>query len=110
LGQGGRARSGARGHVGRQDVVGVAIAQHPVAVFFAEVGAGGFEDPQAEQPKHGYQREVAEVTACQGAWESQAQGEGGPGDRYSGDREYAKCYRFKPVRRAWIPKKNGSAP
>ena len=38
-----------------------AHAQHPVAVFFAkvsDVGTGGFEDPQAEQPEHGYQREV----------------------------------------------------
>jgi hypothetical protein len=35
-----------------------------VAVFFAEVGdvsSGGFEDPQAEQPEHGDQREVARV-------------------------------------------------
>ena len=33
-----------------------AHAQHPVAVFFAEVGdvgAGGFEDPQAEQAEGG---------------------------------------------------------
>jgi hypothetical protein len=33
-----------------------------VAVFFAEVGdvgAGGFEDPQAQQAEHGHQREVA---------------------------------------------------
>ena len=29
-----------------------AHAQHPVAVFFAEVGAGSFEDPQTEQPQH----------------------------------------------------------
>ena len=41
-----------------------AHAQHPVAVLLAEVGdvrTGGFEDPQAEQPEHGYQREVARV-------------------------------------------------
>jgi hypothetical protein len=41
-----------------------AHAQHPVAVFFAEVadiGAGGLEDPQAQQAEHGYQREVARV-------------------------------------------------
>ena len=37
-----------------------ALAAHPhypVAVFFAEVGdvgAGGFEDAQAKQPKHGH--------------------------------------------------------
>ena len=49
-----------------QDDLGAlaAHAQHPVAVLLAEVGdvrAGGFEDPQAEQPEHGYQREVARV-------------------------------------------------
>jgi hypothetical protein len=41
-----------------------AHAQHPVAVLFAEVDdvrAGGFEDPQAEQPEHGHQREVAGI-------------------------------------------------
>jgi hypothetical protein len=35
--------------------------QDAVAVFLAEVGdvgAGGFEDPQAEQPEHGDQGEV----------------------------------------------------
>ena len=35
--------------------------QHPVAMFLAkvtDVGASGFEDPQAEQPEHGHQREV----------------------------------------------------
>ena len=47
-----------------QDGLGAftAHAQYPVAVFFAQVGdvrAGGFEDPQAEQPEHGYQREIA---------------------------------------------------
>jgi hypothetical protein len=47
-----------------QDDLGAlaAHAQDPVAVFLAEVGdagAGGFEDPQAEQPEHGHQREVA---------------------------------------------------
>jgi hypothetical protein len=49
-------------HCGRQrdqDDLGAlaAHAQHPVAMFFAEVtdvGASGFEDPQAEQPEHGY--------------------------------------------------------
>jgi hypothetical protein len=41
-----------------------AYPQHPVAVFFAEVGdvgAGGFEDPQAEQAKHGHQGEVVRI-------------------------------------------------
>ena len=41
-----------------------AYTQHAVAVFLAEVGdvgAAGFEDPQAEQPEHGDQCEVARV-------------------------------------------------
>jgi hypothetical protein len=53
-----------------QDDLGAfaAHAQHPVAVFFAEVcdvRAGGFEDSQAE---HGHQREVAGIggLACGG--------------------------------------------
>jgi hypothetical protein len=35
-----------------------------VAVFFTkvgDVGAGGLEDPQAEKPEQGHQREVARV-------------------------------------------------
>ncbi len=49
-----------------QDDLGAlaAHAQHPVAVFLAEIGdvrAGGLEDPQAEQPEHGHQREVVRV-------------------------------------------------
>ena len=49
-----------------QDDLGAFAAhvQHPVAVFFAEVGdvgPGGFEDAQAEEPEHGDQREVARV-------------------------------------------------
>jgi hypothetical protein len=35
-----------------------------VAVLFAEVGdvrAGGLEDPQAQQAKHGHQREVIRI-------------------------------------------------
>jgi hypothetical protein len=47
-------------------------AQHPVAVFFAEVGgvgAGGFEDPQAKQPEHGHEREVAWVRLLAGGGE-----------------------------------------
>jgi hypothetical protein len=48
----------------------VAVHPHPslvqdtVSVFLAEVGdvsAGGFEDPQAEQPEHGDQGEVVGV-------------------------------------------------
>jgi hypothetical protein len=41
-----------------------AHAQHPVAVFFAnisDVGAGRPEDPQAKQPEHRYQREVERI-------------------------------------------------
>jgi hypothetical protein len=33
-----------------------------VTVLFAEVGGigpGGLDDPQAQQPEHGYQREIA---------------------------------------------------
>ena len=49
-----------------QDDLGAlaAHAQDPVAVFFAEVGdvgAGGLEDPQAQQAEHGRQREVVRV-------------------------------------------------
>jgi hypothetical protein len=43
-----------------------------VAVFFAEVGdicAGGLEDPQAEQPEHGHQREVERVRRLPGGSE-----------------------------------------
>jgi hypothetical protein len=49
----------------RHDLAALAAySQDPVTVFFAEVGdvsAGGFEDPQAEQPEHGHQGEVARV-------------------------------------------------
>jgi hypothetical protein len=49
-----------------QDHLGAfaAHAQHPVTVLLADVGdvgPGGFEDPQAEQSEHGYQREGARV-------------------------------------------------
>jgi hypothetical protein len=43
-----------------------------VAVFFAkagDVGAGGFEDPQAGQPEHGHQREGARVRGLAGCGE-----------------------------------------
>src|SRR5262245_42564338 len=45
-----------------QDDLGAfaAYPQHPVAVLFAEVGdvgCGGLEDPQPEQPEHGNQGE-----------------------------------------------------
>jgi hypothetical protein len=57
-----------------QDDLGAfpADPQHLVAVFFAEfgdVGAGGFEDPQAEQPEHGHQREVARIRRLAGCGE-----------------------------------------
>jgi hypothetical protein len=41
-----------------------AHTRYPMAVFFAKVGdvrAGCLEDTQAEQPEHGYQREVGPV-------------------------------------------------
>lgn len=49
-----------------QDDLGALAAypQDPVAVLFAEVGdvrSGSLEDPQAEQPEHGHQREVIRV-------------------------------------------------
>src|SRR5689334_14415441 len=54
---------------GNEDDLGAfaAYAQDPVAVFFAEVGdirASGLEDPQAEQPEHGYQREIARAPSA----------------------------------------------
>ena len=49
-----------------QDDLGAlaAHAQHLVAVLLTQVGdvrAGGLEDPQAEQPEHGDQGEVARM-------------------------------------------------
>ena len=41
-----------------------AHAQNPVTVLLTQVGdvrAGGLEDPQAQQPQHGHQREVPPV-------------------------------------------------
>src|SRR5271165_4336285 len=63
------ARSMARPTAGRQrhqdDLAALAAhAKDTVTVFFTQVanaGAGGFEDPQAQQPEHGYQREVIPV-------------------------------------------------
>ena len=54
-----------------QDDLGAlaAHAQHPVAVFVAEVSdvrGGSFEDPQAEEAEHGHQREVARVRRLPG--------------------------------------------
>src|SRR3954470_18823514 len=46
--------------------------EHPVAVFFAEVvdvGSGGLEDPQPEQPEHGDQGGVVTVGRGPGAGE-----------------------------------------
>jgi hypothetical protein len=43
-----------------------------VAVFFADIGdvrAGGLEYPQAQQPEHGHQREVARVRRLPGGGE-----------------------------------------
>ena len=57
-----------------QDDLGALAAhpQDPVAVFFAEVGdvrGGSLEDPQAQQPKHGHQREVVRVRRLPGRGE-----------------------------------------
>jgi hypothetical protein len=49
-----------------------AHAQYSVAVLFAEVDdvrAGGLEDPQAEQPEHGHQREIAGIDGLAGGGE-----------------------------------------
>ena len=57
-----------------QDHLGALAAhpQHPVAVLLAEVGdvgAGGFEDPLAEQAEHGHQREVGRAGRFPGGGE-----------------------------------------
>jgi len=49
-----------------------AHAQHPVTMLFAQVGdvrASGLEDPQAEQPEHGHEGEVAGVRRLAGRGE-----------------------------------------
>ena len=49
-----------------------AHAQYPVTVLFPEIAdvcAGGFEDPQAQQAEHGHQREVARVGGLPGRGE-----------------------------------------
>ena len=49
-----------------------ADAQHPVAVFFAQVGdvrAGGFEDSQAEQSQHRHQGEITGMGGLPGCGE-----------------------------------------
>jgi hypothetical protein len=63
-----------RGRQRDQDDLGAlaAYAQDPVAVFLAEVGdvgAGGLENPQAEQAEHGHQREVVPVRRLPGGGE-----------------------------------------
>jgi hypothetical protein len=63
-----------RGRQRHQDDLGALAAhpQHPMAVFLGEIGdarAGGFEDPQAEQAKHGHQREVVWVRRLPGGGE-----------------------------------------
>jgi hypothetical protein len=59
---------------GDQDDLGAFAthAQHPGPVLFAQVGdvrAGGLEDPQAQQPGHGHEREVAGVGGLAGCGE-----------------------------------------
>ena len=49
-----------------------AHAQHAVAVLFVQVGdvrAGGLKDPQAEQPKHGHEGEIASAGGLAGCSE-----------------------------------------
>lgn len=48
------------------------ITQHPVAGSFAQVGyvgPGGLEDPQAQRPEHGHEREVARAPRVAGCSE-----------------------------------------
>ncbi len=57
-----------------QDHLGAfaAHAQHPVTMFFAQVGdvsAGGLEDPQAKQPEHSHEREIMPVAGLAGGGE-----------------------------------------
>ena len=57
-----------------QDNLGAltAYAQHPVTMLFAEIAdvrSSGLEYPQAEQPEHGHQREVARVRRLPGGGE-----------------------------------------
>jgi hypothetical protein len=57
-----------------QDDLGAlaAYTQDPVAVLLAkvgDVGAGGFEDPQAQQAEHGHQSEVIRVRRVTGGGE-----------------------------------------
>jgi len=63
-----------RGRQRDQDHLGAfaAHAQDPVAVLLAEVGdvgAGGFEDPQAQQAEHRHKGEVARVRRVPGGGE-----------------------------------------
>jgi hypothetical protein len=73
-----------------------AYPQHPVAMFFAQVGdvcAGGLEDPQAEQPQHRDEREVAGMGGLPGRGEQGLElqvGEPRLGDS-AGDRGAALC-------------------
>jgi hypothetical protein len=66
-----RPTAGGSGH--QHDPVAFAVHfQDAVSVFLAEVddvGAGGFEDPQAEQPEHGDQGEVVRVARLAGGCE-----------------------------------------
>ena len=58
------ARPTAGGSGTKTTLVPLPHPQDPVAVFLAQVGdvgAGGFEDPQAQQPEHGHQGEVVVV-------------------------------------------------
>ena len=80
------------------DLVALAAdPQHAVAVLLAEVvdvGAGGLEDPQAEQSEHGDQREVVRVGRVAGGGEhglelQVAQSEGGDSAGTFGRRTYS---------------------
>ncbi len=67
------ARPTAGGRGGEDDLAAFAgDSQYPVAVLLAEVGdvgAAGFEDPQAEQSEHGGTGEVVQVRRQPGGGE-----------------------------------------
>jgi hypothetical protein len=66
------ARLTAGGSGTRTTLLPAAYAQHPVAVFFAQVGdvrSAGFEDPQARQAEDGHEREVARMRRLAGGGE-----------------------------------------
>ena len=85
------ARADCRGQRDQDDLGALAAdPQDAVAVFLAQVGdagAGGFEDPQAQQPEHGHQGEVVAVRrlACGGQQRLELQMGESEGGRFGWD-------------------------